>query len=371
MSDQNLQTHQEIINKKRTAWGNLGVSVHHTELALQVYSQEILAKIPVDTEIEIAKIPEAEEALRLAKQNRVQLEDDRKKITGRLDDLIFRLMKPEKDVTAGIVSYSHILLAAKKKKEQQDLDNQKKADELKSIAQKVRIYVADINAAFLTEHAKLISDSYVVALEGHEKLPGGIPPENIPVYLEKIKARVTLEKRTIKPPVIKAVHNTQEDVDKEILAAFKPLPAQQYIDDFTADLDLKYSDYELAWKNKEQAIELNKKEAAENESAIEQQQKQDTVAATVQAMVTTPTVGYTSAALKKVYKLKMPETLASAKIIIMAYLSNGDKCDSKLRISKWFSGFGVAQMITALEKVKNDDEKFTFTDLVWEIEEKL
>jgi len=361
MAEQNLLPEQ-VIEKKRVAWGNLGVAVHNAEIALQLKQQAIIKLLVAPTKTD--QLPAAEETLKLAKKQLEQLEEDRKKVTSKFEGVTKRLMKPEKEVDATIATFATTIINLKKQAEKDEKKLKQINDELNAIAAKVRLYIAEINASYLSEHAKLINDSYVYALEK-------IHPDTKDEYLAKLKARITIAKRTMPPPVYKAVVATQADVDDEIAKVFKPITAQEYIDGFVKDLEAKYSDYKLAWDNKEQALKLNEQEAIDNASAIEQQKQHDTVAANIQALVQTPVVGFTGKRLKEVYKLAMDETFEHANIICTAYLANTQKCREKLQITKWLTGFGVKQMISALEKIKNDDEKFNFDGLIWTTEDKL
>lgn len=361
MSDQQLAIEQ-IVEQKRTAWGKMGVGVYNAEIALQLRAQQINATLVIPTDVK--DIATAEETLKAANRDKLLLEEDRKKITGKLNDVINRLMLPEKSIAPKIAEFSTGLLKLKKRAQEEEKTNQQKTQELKQVAEKVRVYIAEVNASFLKEMAKLISDSYKHAL-------ANIPPENIDEYITKVKARITEKKYTIPPPKINAVHNTQADVDVEITKAFTPKPATEYIEGFAIDIKNKYSDYKLAWENKDQALELNEQESVQNNEAIEQEKQQDVVSANVQAMAATPSVGWSSKPPKEVYRLAMDETFEHANIICMAFIANSNKCREKLQITKWLTGFGVKQMIGALEKIKNEDEKFNFNGLIWKKEDKL
>lgn len=358
-----LVPNEQVAEQKRTAWGKMGVAIYNTEIALQLRSDQICNTLVAPTETK--DITKAEETLKLANQNRAALEEDRKKITGKLNDVINRLMIPEKSVAGRITDFAVQLIKLKKQADEEEKTTQQKTQELKQVAEKVRIYIAEINASFLQETAKLISDSYKYALEN-------IKPEDIDAYKEKfISLRITEKKYTIYSPTIKAVHNTQAVVDAEIAKVFKPKTAAEYVEGFKIDIKNKYSDYKLAWENKEQALLLNSKEEIENTEAIDQQKQQDVVAANVQAMAATPSVGWTGKTLKEVYKLAMDETFESANIICMAYIANSNKCREKLQVTKWLTGFGTKQMIGALEKIKNEDERFDFNGLIWTKTDKL
>ncbi len=368
MSEQQLSIEQ-VKEQKRKAWGEAGIKFHSNELALQSEAQALISQLVLPTKIE--EVPRAEEKLKEVKRANLALIEKRKKTTNTLDEVISRFMKPEKSVIAEIEKSEAEIIKVKKADEKVKKDNLLKAEERKQVAEKVRVYIANTNAEYLRQQNQLISDSYIVALNGHEKFPGGIKPENIETYLTAVKRRITLENRTMPPPIIKAIVNTQEDIDAEIAKAFTPPSAQEYVNGFISDLALKYEFYELAWNDKEQALALNKQESEENTVAIQKQESTEIAVASFQGMASVTTVRADTDPLKKIYKLDLPETFASAKIIMTAFLANTDKCEPKVRSTKWLSGFGVAQMILALEKVKSDDDNFNFTGLVWKQDDKL
>jgi hypothetical protein len=362
MSDQQIQITEQVVEQKRSAWGKMGIAIYNKELSLQAKSQEIIATLVLPTEFE--RIPQAEEILKVAKQNTAAIEEERKTVTTKLNSVIDRLMLAEKAATQKTTEFANGLLQLKKRAKEWEIKEQQKVHELKQIAEKVRLYIADINAALLNEFSKFKSDSYEYAL-------ANIKPQDLPAYLTKVKARLTVKKYTINPPNMTAQFNTQDVVDAEVLKTFNPKPAAEYIEGFIADIDLKFNDYKLAWDNKEQALQLNKQESQEDAEAIAQQKQQETVAANIQAMASTPSVGYGGKSLNEVFKLAMEETFEHANIIIMAYLTNAEKCRDEIRVTKWLTGFGVKQMISALEKIKNDDNKFDFNGLKWTKEDKL
>lgn len=356
--------------QRRAAWGKVGVLFYSTEMALQARAADLKEKLSV-----LPQAPKdlvaAEATLKAVKQDLKALEESRKEVTGRVMKAVSRIMEPEKEVQAGIELFEAEIIKVKKIDAAEKLKNEQKQKELNSVAEKVRLYIANTNAEWLRYHAKLISDSYIAALNGiPDKMPA-IPPANIATYLAKVKARISIDTRTMPAPTIAAIVNTQADIDAEIAKHFSPTPPQEYVDGFAADLDLKYSDYELAWNNKEQALKINEAEAAENALAIDQQQSADVATAGFQAMAITVSQT-TTKPLKEVYVLDLPETLDSAKKIIKAYMTNTAKCDPELtRVTKWFTGFGIKQMMTALEKVKNDDINFEVTGLAWKTQDKL
>lgn len=365
MSENQVQTTQQTEQEKSAVWGRMGVAIWKSELSLQATTQAIIAKLGTAPK-EPKDLPAAEERLKIAKQEAAAQSESRLTVTKKLDAVISRMIKPEKDTQAAITEFTQEVIKVKKKKAEDDRLEEQKKEELKQITIKVKSYIANTNAAYLKEQNELLAVSYTHALEK-------VAPEALPAYLQKVKARITVAKRTMPPPVFAPVYNTKEDIEAHIVSVFNPMSAQEYVDGFAADVDFKYSDYELAWNNKEQAAEINKETAAEISLAIDQQQNIDVAVAGFQGMsVGSPNVSVDTKPLKEEYKISMDETLASAKIIISAYMANAQKCDPNLgRVTKWLDGFGVKQMISALEKVKNNDNAFEFTGLKWKTVEKL
>lgn len=364
MSENNLpqtvNNDNEIVSKKQIAWGKFGVSLHHNELSLQAQSQQIVNGIVIPKKYE--DITAAEEALKIAKQKHLTLINDRKKITDTIDGVKSRLMQPEKSIEEPIAKATAEIIKLKKEKEDTDRKARLKLDEAKLIKEKIVMYVADNDAALLQSHAKLISDSYKHALQS-------IAPENILPFIDKVKKRITIPTQTIPPPKFTAQHysyHTKEEIELLVIENFKPKPPQEYVDGFSADVDRKYFDYQLAWNNKSQAAELDEKEFEETKIAIEKEKNSNIVAAKFQT-ISSPAQVEDGKQLKRLYKINMDETFYNAYLINTAYLSNIELCEPNLRIKNENAfNLGIKQMIAALEKVKNDDNNFNFTNIVFQ-----
>lgn len=367
MSENNLpQTippaNNEIIEKKRTAWGNFGVALHAHELKLQAQSQQIINSIIIPEKYE--QVAAAELALKNAKQEHIFLINDRKKNTDTIDGLKARLMKPEKSIEEPIAKATAAIIKLKKQKEEEDRKAELKLEEAKLLKEKILIYVADNDASILQGHAKLISDSYKHALNT-------IEPKDIIAYIAKIKNRLTVKNQTIFMPSLSAQYHTPQEVEAIIIENFKPRTATEYIESFATDIDRKYFDYNLAWNNKEQALKLDTEELEENKVAIEKEKNSNIVNLKLTTLSTCIAVGDVDVKpLKKVFKISMPETLLNAYYIITAYMNNIELCEKHLQIKNSFN-LGVKQMITALEKVKNDDNAFNFVNITFEEQSKL
>lgn len=368
-------------NAKRTAWAGFGVALYHSDLRFQLIAQSISGKLinPKDT----SEIEKAEEALALAKKEHKKLVDERIAITtARFEPVTKRLMTPEKEVLEAFAKNEAEILKAKKQREQEAKTKENKEKELREVAEKVRVYVADMHSAYLNAQLKLISDSYKHALNNFEKNTAGdvfivIPSKadnattSIPfsTFLSTLKGRVTLLNRKTPPPKITAQFNTQDAVDEEIKKWFKPWSPQQYVDGFIVDVDKKYEDWDLAMKNKETALELNENEEKITTVAINEQKEQETVAAKLEA-IATPIADVAVKEIKRPWKIKEPETIDEAFNILNAFVINRKLTQPELSKIKPIN-LSIKQMMGALESIKEKDEKFSFTGIVFSQIEKL
>lgn len=354
---------KEVENKRRVAWGGFGVELYHGEITLQLRAQEITTQlIKPETSEQIAA---AEAALAKVKKECAALIENRKeKYTARFISVTKRLMKPEQEIEEAIKANEAAIIKAKQAQKEELKTQENKDKELRQIAEQVRIYVADMHASYLKAQLTLLSKAYENALENN------ITVEALPEYLAKVRARVTIKNMATPPPKPAFKYNTQESVDAVISEHFNPWPAQKYVDGFLLDLTSKFSDWELALKNKQQAKKLNDDEVALTTEAIDDNKEQETVAAKLDsiAMPLTETPGVKE--LKERYNIIEPETLEQAFAIVNAFIVNKKLCVPELNKIKPVN-LGVKQMMGALEDIKNKDENFEVTGIVFTKIEKL
>lgn len=354
---------KEVEIKRRVAWGEFGVVLYHGEIALQLRAQEINSKLiePKTTQ----QIKEAEQALALVKKEYIALVEERKdKYTARFNSVAKRLMQPEQSIEEAIKANEAALIKAKQTEKEELKTTENKDKELKAIAEHVRLYVADMHAAYLKAQAKLISDAYKYAVDTK------IPVDQIEAYVGKVSARINLANRTTPAPKPAFKYNTQEDIDAEVTKHFKPWAPQQYVDGFAIDIKNKFADWELALKNPEQALKLNDDEEGVTILAIEDNKEKETVSAKLEAIAMPLTEEPAGKSLKQVWKIVEPETIEEAFFIINAFTVNKKACVPELNKVKPVN-LGVKQMISALEGVKNKDAAFEVTGIKFIQVEKL
>jgi hypothetical protein len=341
-------TPSEILEKKKDDWGKFGIIVYRKELEFQVQAQGSLAKLEV-APASIEDVPAAEALLKEVKADYAALVEARKAVTSKFDEVTKRLMAPEKSFEPAIANFSAEIIKIKKAFEAEEAKKKQRADFLKNVREQLTIAAARANAELQQRILDKVNTTYTFALDKVE-------PKKLSDYLVKIKAKVTEADFHIDPPTVMKT----EDVEVLAIAAdvFKILSPAECLTQFTKALGDKFFTYENDWRNKEDAIALSNRQKAEAEAAIKQQEQQTSMAASFDAAADDLSVqpaGFK--ALKKAYKINMAETEANAMKIISAFVANHHLCSSKLRISKWFN-FSVSNCITALEKVKSEDNAF-------------
>lgn len=347
---------KEIENKRNIAWGKLGVQIYHSEIILQLRAQEITSKLIDPTAPELIK--QAEEAVAVVKKEYDSLQEERKVITSKFDPVIARLMEHEKAILKCIQINQEAILKQKQHLKEAAKTEAVKAKELKDVAAQVRVYVADMHAAFLSAQLSQLAKGYEYALSINLSM------EALPEFIQKLCARVNIANCTMPSPHPLFQYNTQEAIDKVVAENFNPWPAQRYVDGFALDVTNKFSDWEQALKNKETAKKLNDDAVAETTAAISDQKAKQATAAKLEALAIPLTEGADIKPLKEVWHITEPTNWDEIFAIINAFAVNRNLVQKELSKIKPIN-FGIKQMIAALLKVKADDENFECTGITF------
>lgn len=348
----------------RERWATMGVIVSRKEFELQLQAQASLSKIEnMPTRVE--DVPAAELALKEVRADQKIIESTRKGITGQFEAVTKRLMQAEKSFDVPITNYANAIIKVKNEYEKKEAEKKLKAQELKSIREVLATSVSHFDAAFKTKIANKVNAYYNWALS-----EGGITPDNLEAFLKKAGAKLTDADFTPQRPTISHSYATAAEVEALINELFTINPSD-YTAKYIIELENRFQDYEIAYHCKKEALEIAKKELEERQQAIAVEQQHNVIAAQLDFASTPLDVqpaGFK--ALKKVYKINMPENEESAIKILSAYVANRAICSSKIRITKWLN-FSVTNAITALEKAKCEDEKFQPAGIVFVETDKL
>ncbi len=360
------QNHQKAdvnLDLKRHAWGEMGIVVYKKELEFQVQAQASLSKLE-NPPAAIEEIPAAEMALKEVKADQAKLMDERKKITAQFDAVTQRLMDPEKSFAVPVADFSNAIIKVTKEHEKKEAEKKLKGDEINSIRQQVSTEAANWDAKFKNITLDKVGIAYEFALNK------GIEFIKIDEYLSKVSNQIT--ESTFKPiissPVIK--YCTPEELEEIIDELFIIYPFK-YVQLFQEELKKRFSDYEVAFSNKLQAIELAKQEQQRKGQEILEQQQNKAAAAQLEAIAIVHSIEPAGIkALKKCYEVDMEETYDNAMKILAAFLANKTACQPKTSTKKWFS-FSADSAAKALAKVKSDDNNFSPAGIIWKEVDKL
>lgn len=344
------QEQQQVAEQKQATWSKFGLNIYTTELQLQSMASTAKSNLSV-LPTTIFEVPEAEQRLAEGKRNQKAIEDARKLITSKFDDLAKRLMENEKSLSDPIAQLSAEIIKIKKEDEAKQKKIKATNDELVRCKEFFQNEAISSDSFLKNKVLDLVSRCYNKALESN------ISPSEIKAYIETSKSAVKGDHFIATIPNFNAAYITTQQV-ADIAKEYFKLNMLDYVDSFKSQLDEKFSDYDVAYANKSDALALAQKQEAEAKAAIRQQAQQQQVANKIEAaaVTSTPTQFYTKA-LKKSYAIDMDETMENALAIIAAFSANLHLCMKHVKVSKWF-GFSATQAGNALAKVKCDDNEF-------------
>lgn len=354
---------QAIAEQKRTAWGNFGAGIYTTEIQLKSMAdieKNNLSVLPKN----IFEVPEAEARLAAGKKMQNSIIEKRKEITSRFDELTKRLMAFEKSLTPAIESLASEIIKIKKADETEKKNEKAKSDELIRCTEFCQNEAIRMDTLLKNKVLDFVSRCYNKALESN------LNPSDIKDYISKSKGAVTDKSFAYVAPVFHNAYISREQIT-EIATKHFVIDQQSYVKSFCDQIDEKFSDYDVAFYNKAQALANSKKEEEDKKKEIDQLAKQQQVSNNIvaSAATSTPTQFYTKA-LKKSYEIDMEETIENALTIIAAFSANLTLCMKHVRVSKWF-GFSATQAGNALAKVKCEDNEFNPVGITFKEVEKL
>jgi hypothetical protein len=359
---QKIEIDPLLLEQRKAGWARMGELVYTSELELQVMAQQPLLDLKLPTTIE--EIVPAENKLKEIKAVQKSVENKRKELTAKFDDVSKRLMIPEKSLLEPIENLAKAIIVVKK--EHEKIEAEKKAKEARIIKAKEFLLIEKARKeASLKESINILIDSaYTNALGS-----GNISLEALPDYLAQCKSGLNTKRFSPQNPLTE---------DELLVPEIKALADSIWVFDtnywlgiYHDELDKKFSDYEIALLNKVKALEISAKENEAKHAEIQAENRRKEVAAQLQSNAT-PILseGPAIKALKKSYEVDMPETVESVMAIMGAFSANLNACLSELRVSKWFS-FTPSQAAGALGKLKSKDNNFNPSGIIFKEVDKL
>lgn len=352
----NITNELSIIEKKQKSWGLMGINIHNAEITFQARAQESLSKIAVLPSI-IEDVKQAETTLKEVKADQKKLMDDRKAITSKFDPVFERLMAPEKSFTEPLKTFEAAIIRIKQADELKRKQEALKASEIASIKQSVLNSLNNYKSKCDSLINNKVNQVFTKALND------GMQPDQIEDLLIYVTDQVTPDLFACSLPNPYRQYVSEEDVIGIInqLFIFDP---EEYVKKFAVELERKFADYDVAFLNKQAALQQAALEMKLKEQEIEQQKVNQNIAAEMDSLSFEPVIETDVKDLKKGYVVDMPETVESVRIIMSAFFSNIKLCLPKLKVNKWFA-FTPNSAAIALAKVKNEDPSFQPTGLIF------
>jgi hypothetical protein len=263
------------------------------------------------------------------------------------------------------MEYEAALLRLKKSISDKEKKEKAKAAEAITINEYFANHITSVTAQIRQGIINAITNIFEYALTNIDE-PG------LSNYLEAVKTSpkyaeavfITSKPNTISPPI----HHSSEDVDaiwKTVHESNAVLPSV-FRNEFEAALAERFDAYDISLRNKAASLELSKKEAADSAAAVEATKTNEVIANKLGAMATAPIVSTGGKALKSVYKLELENNEANTKLLLAAMVANIDKVLPFIKTKTFFE-----TIKKAVVDFKNKDEKFEFTGIKFEVEEKL
>jgi len=337
--------------------------LYRTEIAISNRALQAVGGISFPETKE--QLPEAEAALKSLQAVKTEIQAERKTITTKLDGLVSRLMQPEKSLEEPVKQLESAIIKVKKVIEAEEATKRAKEEERKRMIETIKNAAAQAESNFKTIILNKVNAAYIKALEDN------IQVQSIDKYIDDVCNTITDSSFPLPKFNKAALYFSAEEVDALVSEHFN-LDRSDYVALFAIELTNKFSDYEVAINNKEEAAKIAEQErleeAAKIEAATQNAKMANKLESVAAAMPETPNL-FTKA-LKKSYEVDMSEDVQSALVIMAAFSANLDLCLPKLKINKWFS-FTPTQAANALAKVKCDDNNFAPTGIIFKEIDKL
>lgn len=357
-----LATKEQSLASKREAWGKLGVSIYEKDLEFQVRAQSIIKEIITPSKIE--DVAEAEKRLKEVKRKKKELQNDRLSVTNPVKNRLDELANAENSIDEFTDKAENAIKELKRNYETEQLQKTKKAEQIKKCKESLTILKNNSFEWFRKCNIEKCSKAYEYALGD-----GKITIETVNKFKETCINRRKPEEFSIITPKNTYDLISQEEYN-EICFDILGFDPSEFIKEYSELLNVKFSDYAVALNNKAESLRIAKEEDEKKQAEIAQKAQMANVAAKLESVAVEPTVQQVIKPLKQSYAIDMPENIESVAILWTAFIANLTICLPKLNVTKWFS-LTPTQVAGALAKVKNDDNNFNPTGIVFKVVDKL
>lgn len=342
-------------------FGKQGVNIAVLNSNLSILANNATAKFN-ELPSTITDIIAAEDTLKLIKKTQADINDARISGVKPITDRLATLMAYEKNLAEPIKTLTERILAAKKIKEAADNSARLKDDEIKQYQGYITRMVADTEARF----ANYINEQ-VLAAYNYALTTGNILPEKVEEFIDKaVNGRGTEKHFTNSIKAFDWRYNVpsteiQDDIYQQLSSP------KTFADQFRARMIDQFMDYDLAYQNKEIALQRAKEESDKEAAEIKQTNLMTNTMAAITEVATELKVDDGIKAIKRSYAVDFEESWEESRKISIAFWST-TKSFKDLRMSPF--KITPQQMADYLGKIKTIDNAFEITGIKWKEIEK-
>jgi len=354
----NLNIDENVLIERSENWSKFGVMLYKSELKLQAIAQNSILDLKIPENV--SELEQSEQKIKELKKVQKILEEERKKITSVFDKKTQDLMFSEKSLTPHIEKLSNAIISIKKQEDEKRLIAEKRDKEIKIIRQKINDYFTNLETQYLNKITLSVNKSYENALINLD-----IKPSDIKQYLIDLKSKVNSSHFPIKSDIsIQSELINKNDIESlvtEIQSNYKN--SDYFLNNYIESLHDKFDFYEIAYNDKQTALEKSKEEEAKKIEVLEKEKLNKTIANNLQAASTNNAkIESNYKPLKKSYEVDLEENMENSMNIISAFVANYDLCIKKIRITKSFN-LSVGHMAKALGDLKSEDNLLEITNI--------
>lgn len=369
MENQNLSqinVDTEILHKRQAAWAGLGQLVYMTELQLQAIAQQAILSASVPKTID--EVSESEAKIKALKKVQNDLIERRKAITSKFDAKTQDLMRAEKSIDEPIKQLTDACISLKRVEADRLKIELERQNEVNRIKEQANTYLTTLEAFYKSKIEIGANKCFETAL-----IEKNLKPNEVGEFIDSVLKKVkddhfkinTSEVLTFKSSLLK-----QDEIDtilNDIIFKFRK--PSDFVLMYANAINDKFAFYEIAYNDKETAIQKNKEIEAEKLKAIEKEKVNKEVASKLESLAVDVTVQPTLKKLKESYEIDLDETLPNAMLIISAFISNYDDCIKKIRVKPF--NLSVGQMAKAIADLKSENNDFEVSGIKFRLIEKL
>ncbi len=359
------------VTKKQNAFASYAVESHNLLSSLQTEAAKVIANLS-DLPTKIEQITDAEATLKQSKAKQKEIAASRLAQTSKLDKFFENFMAPEKSITAAVPAYEAAIIKLKNDKATADQLEANKIAELKRLKESFLTHVNNTKAAYESAIADYVATRFAYALKNAKDATTIIVDKaDMPLqdYLFKCMGTKKVEDFCINMPPCTSTNYDVASIWKEVTADNAYLDGKLMLGKFEGDIKDKFKYFSIALKDKEKALAHNESQANEVKEQAATQAEQMNVAAKLQTTASVLDNGPVVKPLNEKFEIDMPSSEKNAITIMVAFTTNIDKVRGKVK-ADWMK-LSVAQMGAALAAVKNDDNNFSVSGIVFKTIQKL